>query len=83
MPAGWVDEIRKPCPLRPVYGLLWWLNTDRAFFPSASANAYFAIGAGSHVIWIEPDLDLVLVARWVDRGRMDAVIAAVMAAVVT
>ncbi len=82
LPAGWVDEIRKPCPLRPVYGLLWWLNTDRAFFPSASANAYFAIGAGSHVIWIEPDLDLVLVARWIDRGRLDGVIAAVTAAVV-
>jgi len=82
LPSGWTDEIRKPCPLQPIYGLLWWLNTDHAYFPSASANSHFAIGAGSHVVWIEPDLDLVMVARWVDRERMDAVIAAVMAALV-
>jgi len=81
LPSGWIDEIRTPCPLQPIYGLLWWLNTDHAYFPSASANSYFAISAGSHVIWIEPDLDLIMVARWVDRERMDAVIAAVTAAV--
>ena len=33
--------MRVPCPLYPQYGYLWWLNTDRALLPSASAAQLF------------------------------------------
>lgn len=71
LPASWVAESVKPCPIKPEYGLLWWLNTGRAFKPSAPEDSYFAIGAGGNVTWIAPSLDLVAVLRWVDMARLD------------
>jgi hypothetical protein len=71
LPEAWVAEMRRPCPINPQYGLLWWLNTGRALFPSASETSYAARGAGSNIIWIEPDRDLVAVVRWIDGASVD------------
>jgi CubicO group peptidase (beta-lactamase class C family) len=65
--AAWIDEMRQPCPLNPQYGLLWWLNTGRAQAPAAPESCYAARGAGSNVIWIDPEHDLVIVVRWIDK----------------
>jgi hypothetical protein len=56
---GWTAELVKPCPVAPFYGLMWWLNTDRRQFAAASERSYFAFGWGSHIVWIDPDNDLV------------------------
>ncbi|HET7344123.1 MAG TPA: serine hydrolase, partial [Methylomirabilota bacterium] len=69
--AGWLDAMRRPCPVNPQYGLLWWLNTGRAQFPSAPESCYAARGAGSNVIFIAPDHDLVAVVRWIDKASLD------------
>jgi CubicO group peptidase (beta-lactamase class C family) len=69
LPKGWTAELVKPCPVAPFYGLMWWLNTDRRQFAAASERSYFAFGWGSHIVWIDPDKDLVTVLRWVDRKR--------------
>ena len=63
-------ESRKPCPINPQYGLLWWLNTGRAQFPGAPETAFAARGAGSNVIFIDPDHDLVAVVRWIDKASL-------------
>ena len=68
--AAWLDESRKPCAINPQYGLLWWLNAGRAQFPSAPESAYAARGAGSNVIFIEPEHDLIAVVRWIDRASV-------------
>jgi CubicO group peptidase (beta-lactamase class C family) len=68
---AWVDRILAPCPLNRNYGYLWWLNTDRALYPSASSASYFARGAGGNVTWIDPEHDLVAVLRWTDPAAMD------------
>ena len=81
LPEGWVDALRAPCPLNPVYGFLWWLNTDRKQYPSAPATSFFALGAGSNLIWIDQEQDILAVFRWVDQASMDALISAFMAAV--
>lgn len=65
----WIDKALMPTPLRPVYGYMWWLNTDRLQFPGASASSFFALGAGGNVIWIDPVQDLVVVVRWFDNAR--------------
>ncbi|MEQ8507147.1 MAG: serine hydrolase [Rhodospirillales bacterium] len=80
LPEGWVDELRTPCPLNPVYGFLWWLNTDRAQYPSAPESSFFAMGAGTNLIWIDQELDILAVFRWVDQPSLDAVISGFMAA---
>ena len=69
LPKGWTAELAKPCPVAPFYGLMWWLNTDRRQFAAASERSYFAFGWGSHIVWIDPDHDLVTVLRWIDRKQ--------------
>jgi CubicO group peptidase (beta-lactamase class C family) len=75
---AWIDALREPCPLNPLYGLLWWLNTDRIGTPSATASSFFARGAGSNVIWIDPEHDLVAVVRWIDKASFDGFVKLVL-----
>lgn len=71
LPESWIAQSTTPCPLNPVYGFLWWLNTARARLPSAPASSYFASGAGGNLTWIDPDHDVVVVARWLDPAVQD------------
>ncbi len=80
LPEGWCAALREPCPLKPGYGLLWWLNGNREEWPSGPETAYAAVGAGANIVWIAPDPDLVLVARWIDPAAVDGLIGRVMAA---
>jgi CubicO group peptidase (beta-lactamase class C family) len=80
LPEGWVEALRTPCPLNPEYGFLWWLNTDRAHYPSAPETSFFAMGAGASLIWIDQELDILAVFRWVDQASLDPVISGFMAA---
>ena len=66
VPEEWVRESTTPCAQNPQYGLLWWLNTGRERYPEASAESFFAFGAGGNVTWIDPEHDLVAVMRWID-----------------
>jgi CubicO group peptidase (beta-lactamase class C family) len=80
LPAGWVAQCRTPCALNPAYGLLWWLNTGRAKWPSASAESFAFSGAGGNITWVDPAAELVAVLRWVDATKLDGFMAAVGAA---
>jgi CubicO group peptidase (beta-lactamase class C family) len=79
LPDGWCAMLRQPCAIAPFYGLLWWLNTGRKQYPAASESSFFAMGWGSHLIWIDPDHDLVAVVRWIDRTHANGFIQRVMA----
>ena len=69
MSSAWIERALTPTDIAPDYGYMWWLNTDRALFPSAPESAFFALGAGStSVIFVDPEHDLVTVTRWVDGG---------------
>lgn len=67
----WIHTLTTPCPVNPGYGCLWWLNTGRARYPSLPASSFFALGWGSNVIWVDPEHDLVVVVRWIDRDAVD------------
>lgn len=77
----WFGLATAPTPIRPNYGFMWWLNTDRKQYPAASANSFFALGSGGNVIWVDPDHDLVAVIRWVDLAKIDQFMALVTATV--
>ena len=81
LPEPWTEEIRKPSTLNPDYGLLWWLNTGRRACPSAPESCFAARGAGSNVIWIDPEHDLVVVVRWIDKASATGFLERVTAAV--
>jgi CubicO group peptidase (beta-lactamase class C family) len=67
----WIERMLEPCPLYRQYGYLWWLNTARGLYPSASERGYCARGAGGNLTWIDPENDLVAVLRWTDPAAMD------------
>ncbi len=81
LPAGWVTEMRRPCAVNPEYGLLWWLNTGGRQFPSAPESSFAARGAGSNLLWIDPDHDLVVVVRWIEKTATSGFVARILAAV--
>ncbi len=76
----WIELSLAPCDINPSYGYLWWLNTDRKLFPSASAESLFASGAGANVTWIDPATGIVAVMRWIDAEARNGFISRVMAA---
>jgi hypothetical protein len=39
--------------------------------PSAPASAFTHIGAGTNMIYVDPEHDLVAVVRWIDNKSMD------------
>ena len=63
---SWVNKMQAPCSIAPFYGLLTWLNPGQKTFPGASESAYFMFGAGGNYVWIDPELDAVIVVRWID-----------------
>lgn len=69
-----------PCALQPVYGGLWWLNTDARLFPRAPADSVFAMGVGSTVLWVSPSEEIVACIRWVQAEAVEHVLAAALAA---
>ncbi len=66
----WVRQLHTPIDIYKVYGFLWWLNTARDYYPSAPATSFFALGAGSNLIWIDQALDIVGVFP-LDRAEQD------------
>ena len=79
--AKWCTEMRKPSAVNPQYGLLWWLNTGCMQLPSAPESCYAARGAGSNVIWIDPEHDLIAVVRWIDKASVDGFVKLVLESV--
>ena len=70
----WIAKSLVPCALNANYGLLWWLNTGRTRYPSATPESFFATGAGGNITWIDPANDLVAVMRWMNPAAVDGFI---------
>ena len=68
---NWIKQALTPCDQNPQYGYMFWLNTGRALSPSAPEGSFFARGAGSNVVWIDPENDLVAVFRWILKEKID------------
>jgi CubicO group peptidase (beta-lactamase class C family) len=69
IPSEWVRRMHAPCAVAPFYGWLSWLNRDGRLFPDASRASGFMFGAGGHLVWVDPDHQSVVVARWLDGNH--------------
>lgn len=70
--AEYVRQARTPTAAQPTYGFMnWFLNTDRKFYPAVPATAFAHIGNGTNLIYVDPDSDLVIVARWIENGKIN------------
>ena len=76
---SWIDEMRRPCPINPRLRAALVAQHGRAPWPSRPPSSYSARGAGSNVIWIDPEHDLVVVARWIEKASVEPFIRKVRA----
>jgi CubicO group peptidase (beta-lactamase class C family) len=68
----WVTWALTPTPAQPTYGFMnWFLNTDKKYFANAPAKAFAHIGNGTNMIYVDPENDIVVVARWIDNGSLN------------
>jgi hypothetical protein len=60
----------------------WFLNVDPANkeLPSAPATAVVHLGNGVNAVYVDPENDLVVVARWLKSDQLDGFIGRVLAA---
>jgi CubicO group peptidase (beta-lactamase class C family) len=78
---NWLKMAHTPTPVQPTYGFMnFYLNTDKKLYTSAPASAFAHIGAGSNIIYVDPENDLVIVARWIEGNAMNGLIERVLKA---
>ena len=78
----WLRQATTPTPAQPTYGFMnFFLNTGRKYLPGAPASAFAHVGNGTNVIYVDPENDLVVVARWIENGAVDGFISRVLASV--
>jgi len=75
-----IRQAKTPTSVEPTYGFMnWFLNTDKKYYANAPASAFVHVGNGSNIIYIDPENDIVIVARWIEGGKINEFIGKVMA----
>jgi CubicO group peptidase (beta-lactamase class C family) len=78
----WVRMSLTPTQAQPGYGFMnWYLNTGRKLLPSAPESSFAHLGSGTNMIYVDPESDLVVVARWIENGALDGLVQRVLAGV--
>lgn len=65
----WIKKATTPSPAYPDYAYMWWLNETDGRMSNLSREGYYAAGFGGNYIIIEPELDLVIVTRWLEPSK--------------
>ena len=61
-----------PSKPNPTYGFMnFFLNTEKKMYPSAPEKTIAFLGNGTNMVFIDKEKDLVIVARWIDNGKID------------
>ena len=77
-----IRQAKTPTTVEPTYGFMnWFLNTDKKYYSNASASAFVHVGNGTNIIYIDPENDIVIVARWIENGNINEFIGKVMASI--
>jgi CubicO group peptidase (beta-lactamase class C family) len=78
----WVKQALTPTTAQPTYGYMnWFLNTGKKLIPDAPETAYYHLGNGNNVIYVDFENDLVVVVRWIDNASTAEFISKVLAAI--
>jgi CubicO group peptidase (beta-lactamase class C family) len=79
---AWYEMAETPGSANPGYGFMnWFLNTDRRAIPAAPETAFVHRGAGTNIIYVDRENDLVVVARWIQNRQVPELIERVLAAI--
>lgn len=79
---AWFQLATTPGKANDGYGFMnHYLNTGRKALPSAPEKAFYHLGAGNNIIYVDPVNDLVVVTRWIRSTRaLDAILAQLIGA---
>lgn len=79
---AWIKMSRTPTPVQTGYGFMnYFLNNDKKLYPSAPAIAFAHIGAGTNMVYVDQENDLVIVARWIQNNALDGLIQRVIGSI--
>jgi len=77
----WINQSLTPTTAEPTYGYMnFFLNTNQKYMPSAPATAFVHVGNGTNIIYVDPEHDIVMVARWIDSKAIDGLVKRVLEA---
>lgn len=77
----WIRQSLTPTTAQPDYGYMnFFLNTGKKQWPSAPAKAFVHIGNGTNIIYVDPENDIVMVARWIENKAVDGLVKRVLEA---
>jgi CubicO group peptidase (beta-lactamase class C family) len=84
----WFTLALTPGAVNPTYGFMnYFLNRPneegRKRYPSAPDNAFAHLGNGTNLVYVDPDNDLVVVARWIDGQAIDPFLAKIIESIET
>ncbi len=78
----WIKQALTPTTAQPTYGYMnWFLNTGKKLIPDAPETAFYHLGNGNNVIYVDFENDLVVVVRWIDNASTAEFISKVLAAI--
>jgi CubicO group peptidase (beta-lactamase class C family) len=80
LPEAWIEAMSAPSATNDRYGYLWWLNRGSQRYRSAPDTCVYAMGAGTNIIWVDREHDLVAVLRWIDKDAVGDFLKELMAA---
>jgi CubicO group peptidase (beta-lactamase class C family) len=68
---NWMERALTPSPANENYGFMWWLdpNNGNERMKALSPEGFYAAGFGGNYIIVEPELDLVIVTRWLEPAK--------------
>jgi len=68
----WITNATQSSPSQVNYGFMWWLNkkgTSR-HWEGIGEDVFYAAGFGGNFIVIVPDMDMVIVTRWLEPSKI-------------
>jgi CubicO group peptidase (beta-lactamase class C family) len=79
--TNWINQSLTPTTVQPTYGYMnYFLNTDQKYLPNAPASAFLHVGNGTNIVYVDPEHDLVIVARWIENNAIDTLVKMVIEA---
>jgi CubicO group peptidase (beta-lactamase class C family) len=80
--AEFIRQAKTPTTVEPTYGFMnWFLNTEKKLYATAPASAFAHVGNGTNIVFVDPENDLVIVARWIENNKVNEFIGKVMSSV--
>ena len=77
----WLAMAETPGEANPGYGFMnWFLNTGQESIPAAPESAFSHRGAGTNLVYVDRENNLVVVARWIQRDAIPEFLEKVLAA---